>query len=238
MNPILQFQDDVLNRLLAEELLQYVNIVALRSLQVAKDLEVERAWLKLRNGRQGAGIVVGMPTLEHNVPNVPGPERKLFLPVSTFEQPSLNALATGTGLDAETIVDYHDALLARVLIEGLGCVYCEAHMPNLEAKAGVIRYDSIYVCEAARNPIVQVTIPALSAPALTVTLTNAAGFPAAAIYYTIDGSYPGRNPATGAALGTAVLYTVPFTVPSGTRVRWVACQTGYAASDVGEATIS
>lgn len=239
MNALLQFQDDIYTRLLSEVLLQNVNVAKLRVLQLSSEVENERVWLKARNGKSGVGIVVGMPSLEHNVPNVQGPERKMLIPVSTFEQPSINALAsTGTGLEAEVVLDYHDALIHQTQLEGLGIVFCEAHIPNLEAKGGIIRYDSVYVCEAPRTPIPKVITPAISSPALTVTLTNHATHPAAAIYYTTDGTCPGRNPVSGAALGTSTAYTVPFLVTSGAAVRWVAYQAGYAGSDVGHGIIT
>jgi hypothetical protein len=240
VNLMLQFQADVIAKLKSEALLQYVNVAGLRTLQLSSEVDAKRVWLAARNGKSGAGILVGMPSLQHNVPNVPGPERKMLLPVSVFSQPSINNLAsTGTTLDAEVILDYVDALLARLQVEGLGVIYCDSAIPNLETEGGTIRYDAIYTAEVARDALVQVTLPSLTeAPALTVTLTNDASTPDAVIYYTTDGSFPQRDPVTGNAAGTAVRYTVPFPVASGTVVRWAAYKTNYAGSDVGYATIT
>lgn len=240
MNLMLQFQADVIAKLKSEALLQYVNVAGLRTLQLANEVDAKRVWLAARNGKSGAGILVGMPSLEHSVPNVPGPERKMLLPVSVFSQPSINNLAsTGTLLDAEIILDYVEALLARLMIDGLGIIYCDSAIPNLESEGGTIRYDAIYVAEVARDVIVQVPMPALTeAPALTVTLTNHASTPDAAIYYTTDGTFPQRDPVTGNAAGTTTRYNIPFAVAAGTFVRWAAYKTNYAGSDVGHAHIN
>lgn len=238
MNAILLFQSVVLAKLLAEPALININSVSLRAVQVSSEAEIKRVWLKARNGKAGAGVVVGIPSVEHNFPNVAGPERKLLLPVSVFAQPSVNALAsTGTGLEAEEIVDLIDALLARFQVEGLGTIYCDATMPNLETAAGVIRYDMIFVCENARDEITRCEPVTLAeAPALTLTLTCATA--GAAIYYTTDGSLPGPDAATGLAAGTATLYSAPFAVTSGARVSVAAYKTGLAGSDIRQYLIT
>lgn len=237
MNAILKLQAAVLAKLLGEPLLANVNIVSLRALQISSEQEGRRVWLKARNGKSGAGVIVQLPTTEHNVPNVPGPERKLFLPVSVFCQPSVNDLATtGTGLDAEAIVDYIDALLARFQVEGLGVIYAEAHFPNLETAAGIVRYDMIFVCEIAREEIARVATPTLTEAALTVTLACATS--GAEILYTLDETFPARDAATGALLGTTAAYSVPFAVTSGTKVSVTARKTGLAGSEASQYTIT
>jgi len=239
VNPILQFQNDFYSKLIAEPLLANVNVVKLRELQLLSDTEVARAWLKARNGKSGAGIIVGMPSLEHEAPNVDGPERKMLIPISVLEQPSVNALSsTGTGLTAEEIVDYIDALIARLGIERLGSVYCEATIPNLEAKSGVIRYDMVFTCVNSRTPIEQVPVPTVGVVGQTITLTNHASYPTAKIYYTTDGTFPGPDAVTGLAAGTSTLYSVPFTPAVGTVVRWAAYQTSLRGSDVGQGTVT
>jgi len=240
VNPMLQFQNAVRDKLLSEALLQNINIVSLRAQQLVSEEEAKRAWLKIRNGKSGAGVIVGMPSIEHNTPNVPGPERVLLLPVSILEQPSINSLpSTGTGLDCETIVDLIDALLARLQVEGLGTIFCEATVPNLETKSGVIRYDCIYTAAVPRAEIQRVTLPAYVCPAQTVTLTNAAGFEDAVIVYTDDETFPGLDPVTAQPLGTAHIYSAPIgPLAVGKKISWAAYKEGFAGSDVGQITIT
>jgi hypothetical protein len=53
------------------------------------------------------------------------------------------------------------------------------------------------------------------------------------IYYTTDGSFPREGKAS------ATLYTEPFMVASGTKVRWAAYKEGIdLGSDVGQAIIT
>lgn len=235
MNPILQLQDDFAAKLLSESLLVNINVVKLRALQLDSVVARHRIWATARNGKSGAGILVGIPSLEHPAPNVPGPERRLLLPVSVFEQPSINALgSTGTGLTAEEIVDYIDALIARLGVEGLGNIYCDSTIPNLETESGIIRYDMVFVCQNVRTPIEQVAVPSLAEASLSITLTNHASYPDALIYYTLDDSFPGP----GNTLAQSGASPLSFTVTSGSVVRWSAYQTGMAGSDVGRATIT
>jgi hypothetical protein len=245
MNVMLQKQSAITNKLLSEELLQNVSVVSLRELQLTTDpnksvIEAARVWLKKRNNKTGAGILVGMPTLQHNFPNVAGPERTLLTPVSIFAQPSINNLdSVGTKLDAEIILDYCGALLSRFQIEGLGTLYINTAVPNLEMQGGVLRYDMIVSAEVPRDAIVPVVLPSYVCPAQTVTLTNDPTFADAAIYYTTDETFPGRDPVTGNPLGTAIRYigaVGPLAV--GTKFSWSAYKVGYAGSDVGQIKIT
>lgn len=227
-NPILQLQSDVVAKLLSESALAEINIVLYRKLQTASEIDLRQVWLKPRGSRNGAGILVQMPTIEFKAPNVAGPERTMILPISIFEQPSINYLTSGTQTDAETITDLVTALLARFGIEGLGYIYPVEQKPNYDI-AGVLRYDLAFQAEVPRTAIEQIAMPTQSDASLTVTLTNHASYPAAAIYYTTDGSFPGTS---------ATRYTAPFTVASGATIRWAAYQDGYAGSDAAQAIIT
>jgi hypothetical protein len=74
--------------------------------------------------------------------------------------------------------------------------------------------------------------PAASAAAETVTLTDQQPGDGSAIFYTIDGSFPGAgNP-------NAVLYTIPFTVAGGTVVRTAAYNGNLQGSMVDTFTVT
>lgn len=215
MNLMLQFHFDVIAKLKSEALLQYINVAGLRALQLTGEVESQRVWLTARNGKVGVGILVGMPSLKHKVPNVPGPERTMLLPVSIFAQPSINSLpSTGTLLEAEVILDYVDALLARLQVEGLGTIYCDSTVPNLQVEAGVIRYDAVFAAEVARDVIIQVVTPSLTENALLVTLTNHATTPDAEIYYTTDETFPGAIRSLAVASAPPFITPLPFMSPA------------------------
>jgi hypothetical protein len=238
-NQRVQLQTDIVAKLLSEDLLQNVNVVALRELQLSSSVESKRVWLQKRNEKSGVGILVGMPTISYENGNAPGPTRKLMTPISVFEQPSINSLAsTGTQLECEEITDRIDAVLSRFQMERLAGIYPEGVVPNLATEAGVIREDHIYAATMSRLMLLPVPMPTAGAVGTLVTLTNAAGFETASIFYTTDGSFPQRNPVTGLAAGTAVKYTVPFNAAIGTAIRWAAWLANYSGSDVGYAVVT
>lgn len=233
-----QLQTDVLHKLLSEPLLSNVNMVSLRNVQAmeaaddfTKITEAMMVWTTPRNGKIGAGLIVGMPTIESVQPNVSGPERSLFLPIATFEDPTLNGFgANRVGLSAEEIVDLVEAILHQFGIEGLGVsLYPKRSVPNTDTQ-GVIRYDTTMVAEMPRSAIAQCAIPDLAENAGTITLTGAAG---ESVYYTTDGTFPG-----GGNVGVAILYAGPFVVAAGTTVRWAAYKAAMRGSDIGQAVIS
>jgi hypothetical protein len=238
-NQRVQLQTDIVAKLLSEELLQFVNIVPLRELQLSSEVDAKRVWLQARNQKSGAGILVGMPKIVYENANAPGPTRKLLTPISVFEQPSINKLAsTGTQLECEEISDRVDAVLSRFLMERLAGLYPEGVVPNLEVEAGVIREDLVYAATMSRDLLLPVPMPSANAVGTLVTLTNQTGFATASIFYTTDGSFPQRDPVSGNATGTATKYTAPFNAAPGTAIRWAAWQTNYAGSDVGYAVVN
>lgn len=229
-----QLQSDVLHKLLSESLLDNVNMVSLRAIQAmeaaddpTKITAAMMVWTTPRNGKVGAGLIVGMPTIESVQPSVSGPERTLNLPVAIFEDPILNGYGENkVGLTAEEIVDLVESILHQFGIEGLGVsLYPKRSTPNTDTQ-GIIRYDTTLIAEMPRSAITQCAIPTLDENAGTITLTGAAGED---VYYTTDGTFPGSgNP-------TAILYAAPFVIAAGTTVRWAAYKALMRGSDAGQA---
>jgi hypothetical protein len=81
------------------------------------------------------------------------------------------------------------------------------------------------------QPVPQVTTPGIvENPARTINLTDLTG--GATIYYTTDGSYPGKGSAT------ALVYAAPFAVAPGTVVQWAGYKAGMRGSDMGKVTVN
>jgi hypothetical protein len=151
-----------------------------------------------------------------------------------------NVQTGGTGITGDECA----LLLLQVLhhfgIEGL-CTqfYPDPQRPWSESndfrKLGYKAIDITLRTAIPLEDITQCTLPAITEEALEVTL---AGDAEDTIYYTTDGSFPGSANKPGADSAGAVEYAAPFTVASGTTVRWAAYRSGRRGSDIGSATIS
>lgn len=230
---LVQLQQDIACRLLADAYFSDLTVVVLRNLIVANDVNAELVHLTVKDGKSGAGVIVGMPSVVVKSPNVDGPELYGKVAIRIREQPTINLGTGGTGKDGEAIALRVLALFHKFAIEGVGSFYAaeDALQPFLDDAEGVVGYMATLNWHAAQTPDPRLVTPTISEAALAVTLaTTDAG---ATIYYTTDGTYPAAY--TGS---TATAYTVPFNVTSGTTVRFAAHQTGRLGSDAAQALIT
>lgn len=240
-----QCQSDFLHKLLSEELLNNVSIVSLRDIlamngdgneDAAKIEAAYLVWTTPRNEKIGTGIMIGLASVRPVKPNVPSPDRILTVPIWVFmDVQAVSYHPQSSGLTAELISDYIDAILHQFGVEKIGSFYCVANEPDAkfsEQNPGIICRELKYEAEVVRSQFVQVPVPTLAEAALTITLTNHASYPSATIYYTTDGSFPGSGNSAARA------YSAPFLVTSGTVVRWAAYQTSLRGSDAGQASIT
>ena len=225
-------QTDVLNKLLSEAYFVDLTVVSLRKLVIESDINAGLVYLTTKAGKQGAGVIVGMPTIEVPSPNVPGPELELKLPVRVMEQPTINQATGGTTKTAEQIAINVLQALHQFQIEGLGALYGEASAikPNTDTE-GVVAYDVMLTVRIPQTAPTFTRLPTMDLSILQVTLTTSES--GVTIYKTTDGTFPGSY--TGS---TATVYTAPFNVASGTTVRWAAYKTGQIGSDAGRALIT
>jgi hypothetical protein len=230
---LIQVQQDALHKLLSEAQLNTVNCVLLRKLVVESEVSAQNVVLTARNGKSGAGIVVGMPFIRAKGRNLPALAGEITLPVHIYESPILNLdAANGTLITAEEL-----ALLVEELFRHHeGCVRFytddEAVLPDPDNDEALISYTVEVRAKIAQAVAPRCLPPSAAAASLTVTLANHSGNPSADIYYTTDGSFPGVGNAA------ATPYTAPFTVTAGTTVKAAAWESGKQGSNVTQLTVS
>ncbi len=231
-DPLIQLQEDTTAKLNAEAFFNTITVVSVRKLQIESELAITNPYQTEKNGKLGVGVLVGLPTLHVDRPNLPGPELIVVLPLRVQEQPTINMDATqGTLKSAEDVAIKLSRLLHGFQLEGLCGLYADKDtiVPNTEFP-GLVTYD-VRLKGTLEQPVEpKVTDAQISENNLMVTFTNTLA--GAEIYYTTDGSYP------SALNAVATHYTVPFTVTSGTVIRWAAYKDGYNSSNCLQATIT
>jgi hypothetical protein len=236
MDLLLQLQQDLTDKLNSEETFQYNAAASLRGQVIRQEIERRLPHLTAKNGRKGCGILVRMPAIRGLQPNVASPQGEVLVAIDVVEAPEINFNPGGTQLTAEEVARGVRSVLHQFAIEGKILLYQDEKaiepVAGLEKEyPGCLGYRVLLRGRMSEPPAAKCALPAISAPAQTVTLTSPDS--GAAIYYTTDGSFPGA----GNAGGTAALYTGPFTVGGGTVVRWAGYLAGRQGSDAGQATI-
>lgn len=235
MNSIERIPVELKAKVESEAAFDTLHVTTEDKLEIGADVEAQLAALTARNGKVGAGLIIGQPVPVQPPPNVMGPELMVRIGMTVLENPTINrdATANGTGITARQWALLIMQTVHQWIIEGLvTAIYPDPESPwsvsgDFERK-GYQALDLFFLCAMPLQPIAQCQTPTITENALAVTLTGAAG---ETIYYTTDGSFPG-------SATDATVYSGPFTVVSGTTVRWAAYKAGKRGSDVGEAVIS
>jgi hypothetical protein len=234
-------QDDIFARLQADPFFQAgVPVLEQRKGITESDIQVALGTVNQANGRVGSVAIVLMPRMRGQDPNAPGPRYTVRYPIQVIDYPVLRRQAAtgtpavgGTQQSAEEICDRIRQIIHLFNMGRGQTIAFDSLEPSAEP-AGMVGYVLSFKrlgidfppvgCAAVGiSPNSGGVNPTLPGPQ-TVTLSCATA--GAAIYYTIDGSYPSSlNP-------TAVLYSAPFSVPSGTTLRAAAELTGNQQSQV------
>jgi hypothetical protein len=239
MDLLLQLQQDLADKINSESAFSSIWCGTYRAMVVAQEIEKRAPHLTGKNGSKGCGILVLMPTLHGIFPNVSPPQGEVKLGFWIVENPEINFNAGGTQLACEQVARMVRQCVNLFQIEGKLAFYQEATVMapihGLEKTyPGCCGYQVNMTGRMSETAVAKCALPTLSEGSLTVALaTTDEG---AAIYYTVDGTFPGA--ANAAPAGTAEVYTGPFTVAAGQTVRWAAYQGGYYGSDCGQAVIS
>jgi len=234
MDLLLQLQQDIADKLNSESAFEYLTVIALRQHVIRSERDRRIAHLTAKNGRKGCGLTVRMPAIHGLQPDVAPAQGDILVTIDVVEIPEINFNPGGTRITAEEAARAVRATLHQFAIEGKTILYQDekAIVPvtGLEKEfPGCLGYRVSLRGRMSEKPSPKCAMPGISAAGLTVTLSSDEE---AAIYYTVDGGYPGAGNAS------AQLYLLPFSVNPGTVVRWAAYRAGVAGSDVGEATVS
>ena len=224
-------QNDIYYALLSRDLLASINVKQYRKMVIQSEIDMKLIYLAQRNNCNGAGILVEMPTLTVNKPNVTGPVLEVEFPVLVMEQPTVNMTQQGTQTSAETICQIVMETLHHFSL-GQGALRA---MPNAITPAteyrGVIAYRCHLGFTSAAPPTQRTGLVQVTMNGDLATMACAAD-PAAQIWYTLDGSFP-TSPLGGNA--SSQLYNnSPISAPSGKVIR--AC--AYAGGKIGGSLVT
>jgi hypothetical protein len=241
MNPqIEQIQPDVFNKLASEPYFAAISLFQIRRERFQSEIDEALSSATFDAGqsgkRPGATIEVLMPLIKTNLTNAPGPVVTLEQRLVVKENPQINLAAGGVNLTAEEIAVEILQTLHQFYLGGI----CQALYPAPQAIVpngafpGLVAYDVVLQATFNLTPPARTGCPPPPAegPPLTLTFAAPASDPAAAIYYTTDGSFPGPGNAA------AAVCTAPVIVASGATVRWAAYAANKLGSSTGMATIA
>lgn len=226
---LLQDQLDAFARLQADATFAAVPVLLQRKGVTESDIEIALGTLNAKSGLAGALAVVLMPTLEPDSPDAPGPRYRVVLSVQVIEQPLINLGDSGTGQTAEQLAERVRQLLHHASF-GRGGSWAFSGMDPLEQGEGKISYAVKFSRLAGDASGDRLVPPGLALAAGIVTATHADAV--AALWYTLDGSYPWPGNST------ATLYTAPVALSAPTTLRAAAYRTGYQASSISAITLS
>ena len=225
-------QDHTVAKLLSEPLLQYVSIVAMRNqVKLAPEARVA-PHLAGRNGKVGAGILVQLPIADPSEDaDVPGAQMDIKLPIDILVKDDLSlVLSNGAGITAEEIAATVWVVLHQFLNRAIGSGnWTVGGFDPIEDRKGAYGYSVLLVVRGANDQPPKVTTPGFALAGGNVTLTSVEA--GSAIYYTVNGAFPGSGEPT------ATLYAAPFAVVSGQTVLFAAQLANHLGSDVGMKTI-
>jgi hypothetical protein len=235
-DPLRILQEDCYARLLVEPGLATIAILLQRKAVTTEEVKRLLSVVNARGGKAGACIIVEMPTIAVPEPNVPGPRGLITQAFTVFEHPTLNATSVGTGMNAEAIAIAVLQLFHHFVDFGVTGAFVAsgpAIMPDLSLD-GLVGYQVLLQTALGLQKVAKVATPVVTPSSgshnqqLTLTCATAG----AAIWYTVDGSYPASN-APG-----ATRYTAPFSPAAACTLRFAAEFSGLQQSDIYQATFT
>jgi hypothetical protein len=223
-------QPDVYNKLLSEPYFNNIAIFLIREKRFQSEINAALSGMAGRNGYGGATIEVLFPTLQQPLEETPGPICTLQQKFIVKTQENINQGPGGTGLSVEQIaVNLAQTFQLFFLGGPLQGFYVAGNFYEyvvFDAEApflGVaVTLHATFALTALTRTLGPQPSTADSNGNVLVTLTDQQPGGGSTIYYSTDGSFPGYgNTSAGnpTGLGTAQVYSTPFSVPSGTTIR-------------------
>lgn len=236
MSDLEQLQADIVAKLNAESYFVDVPVIALRPLSTSTDaaageLAQEQFWRVKKDGvHSGVGVLVQPITLRVPFPDVPGPQYETVITIDIAEQPLVSEeQATGlnpgrTGKSAEAVALEVARTLHQWSADGRIRLHLRDSAFTRSQQDKRIRAYQINLYSDFNVDMVQrAGMPTITYAAPNVTIAGQSVNDV--LYYTVDGSFPSSLNVE------ATIYSAPFAVTSGVRVRAAAYATGKNGSD-------
>jgi len=204
MIDLVQAEKDLYQLLLSSAQLSNINFARQRVMQLKSEVDMATAWTTPRNGCAGCGGIVMMPEASSDNNNVAGPVLDWVFKVHVLEQPALNWAKAQPGRPMHGTFTTAEEVVQMVLDEVH--LYCDDKLATFKVAQNAVVDANIngvalgYMVsfklakgrstQTLRTGQVQV---ALSTPASGQTTLACAGDPAAALWYTVDGSFPAND---------------------------------------------
>lgn len=244
LDPLGELQADVEGRLLAESYFADIKLLARRKGIIADDVTAALATLNEAGGKIGAVVIVLMPTFRVPLPDIPGPHGALNLTVRVVTNPEIADSDQGAGKSAEEIA-------AKVVQTLHGCaarwgstISCDDNAgivptPVGDLNDGDVGYDVTLAVNGGITFPGRVCQPVITrtGTAAPATATISCATSGAAIYWSIDGSFP-SSAGAAAVPPTATTYTAPFSITSACTLLVTAQLAGKIQSDVASAVFT
>ena len=227
MIDLVQAQADLVGVLKAAPALAALNVIGYREKRLAQELDyaVILSTPRAPGGPVGAAAIVLMPTASAANQNVSGPVLDWTFGVVVQEMDAVNMASGGTQVTAEEWGQLVMDALHLEADEGLGTfrVVGQPMQPEREYVFPACIGYRVSVGLSAGRTVQTPRVPQVAKSAAGGSVTLTCPLAGAAIYYTLDGSFPSE--AAGASL-----YTGPVPVASGQALRAAAYKAGYNKS--------
>ncbi len=229
-------QDDITARLVADPVCGLVTTFAQRKGITENDVQTRLGALNSLGGLTGVVLIVLMPKLIPKEANTPGAMYDTRYAVQVIDWPAIRRQTSGgIQISAETMAERVRQLLH---FSGFGrgqSLYFDGMDPLPMQDPNQISYMVNFRKVGADIAIPKCAVVVISPNGGTVAqVTLTCGTGGAAIYYSVDGSYPSAA-AAAATPPTSTLYTAPFTPGAACLLRAAASLANYQQSDPSQA---
>ncbi|NOS70054.1 MAG: hypothetical protein HOP33_08995 [Verrucomicrobia bacterium] len=236
MIDLVQLQNDLFGLLMSAPALNTVNILRERTMITKSEIELDAIWQNVRNGRSGNGVLIEEIKAVVNSPNVTGPAQDFACGFVCFQNgDAAFTPESGSGFYAQNLAQMVLDILHRQNIAGVGTLQGVGTAPAKDFDFINATRVTLKIIGSANAQTPRCTPVIITNNAGSVTLTNATTD--SSIFYTLDGSTPMDPTLTEIISGeiinpNATLYTAPFAVVSGQRLRAVAQAFGFNACEI------
>jgi hypothetical protein len=258
MIDIIQVQKDLYGLLMSAPQLATINIIEERKFIVESMVEMDAIWQTVRPlsgiNYSGNGLLIEVPDIICDSDGVSGPPQQVELSFVSFQNGDAafipptevdGKMIAGGGLFAEQIEQFLIDIVHLLTLGGIGTMKVVARFsspakdyPGINARRTKIIMTPKQTQQTARTSLVTVSIANNLA---TLTCATAG----AAIYYTLDGSFPSNPTIAIKPLSVtdatpngepvnpqSTLYVAPFAVQSGQCIRAAAYMNGFNTGQI------